>query len=212
MNGGIFVTGIGTGVGKTVVAAALTAALEADYWKPVQSGSIEGKDSDFVRRYLPAGSVIHPERYCLREPLSPHAAAELEKVSLHSEEIEVPETDKCLVIEGAGGLLVPLNQRETMIDLVTRFKVPVLLVVRQYLGSINHSLLSIEALRSRSIPLLGVVFNGAPQRSSEEAILSLGKVPCIARLEEYSLIDGPAVSEMADRLLASSIVQEFAHG
>lgn len=157
----IFVTGIGTGVGKTLVAAVLTEYLHADYWKPVQAGDIENSDSNTVRKLISGKkSVIHPERYLFSLAASPHKAARFAGVHLSPEDFTLPETDNLLIIEGAGGLMVPLSESLLMIDLIRYFEAGALLVVRNYLGCINHSLLSYEMLRTTGIPLTGIVING----------------------------------------------------
>jgi dethiobiotin synthetase len=169
--GKIFITGIGTGVGKTIVSAIVTEALQADYWKPVQTGSVEGTDSRVVG-FLISNKVtrVHPEAYCLHLPISPHAAAKAEKVKIRIKDIIIPATKNNLVIEGAGGLMVPLNDKELMIDLIKETKAKVILVVNHYLGSINHTLLSIHAIREKGLPFAGIIYNGPPNESSEEAV------------------------------------------
>ena len=197
---GVFVAGIGTAVGKTVIAAALTEALRADYWKPIQSGSIEGTDSETVRALVSPGIRIHPESFCLKEPLSPHAAAKAENRLLSLQEIRPPTTDNLLVVEGAGGLLVPVNDTELIIDLVKQLGLPVLLVSRNYLGSINHSLLSLEVLKARAIPVLGLVFNGHSAPESERVIEGISGVSVIARVPEYSDLESSSIADAAQRI------------
>ncbi|CAA9219107.1 MAG: Dethiobiotin synthetase [uncultured Adhaeribacter sp.] len=173
-----FITGIGTEIGKTVVAAILTEALAADYWKPVQAGNLDYTDSDTVRSLISnPETIFHPEAYRLQMPASPHQAAAVENISINPNQINIPLTDRNLIVEGAGGLMVPLNHEFLMIDLIVQFKLPVILVSRHYLGSINHTLLSVEALRRRNIPLAGIIFNGAPTPASEEYILRFAGLP-----------------------------------
>ena len=156
----IFITGIGTDVGKTVVAAIVTEALKADYWKPVQAGDLEFSDTDRVRSWVSNDqSVFHPNSYALKTPMSPHAAADRDGVRIELSQIRSPQTTNDLVIEGAGGLLVPLNEKETILDLVEN-DYKILVVSRNYLGSINHTLLTIEALKARGKKVSGVIFNG----------------------------------------------------
>src|ERR1035437_9180860 len=146
----IFVTGIGTDVGKTVVSAVLVEALKADYWKPIQTGNFFSTDTAKIKKWITnTESVIHPETYNLKQYMSPHAAAELEGVEIGLDNITLPPTNNTLIIEGAGGLMVPLNRKEFMIDMIGKFDAEVILVIQNYLGSINHSLLSIDAIKKR---------------------------------------------------------------
>jgi dethiobiotin synthetase len=168
----IFVTGIGTDVGKTFFSAILVEALKADYWKPVQTGNFFSTDSADVKNWISnSKSKIHPESYSLKQPMSPHAAAELEGISITLNSILLPETTNTLIVEGAGGLLVPLNKKEFIVDFIKKFDLEVILVIQNYLGSINHSMLSIEALKNRGANILGVVFNGAPDQLLNNIII-----------------------------------------
>lgn len=167
-----FVSGIGTNVGKTLVSAILVEALQADYWKPVQSGTIEGMDSETVRSLISNGrTAIHPESYLLKEPLSPHFAAKLDGVEIELSHIKKPETTNTLIIEGAGGLLVPLNDTDAVIDLAGQFDAEVILVISEYLGCINHALLSLHYLQSKSCKIHSLVFNGDFAAEVKEAII-----------------------------------------
>lgn len=169
----IFVTGIGTDVGKTVVSAMVVEALKADYWKPVQAGTYFSTDADNIRKWISNDkSVIHPEAYKLREPKSPHEAAALEGITINFEKIILPQTENTLVIEGAGGVMVPLDQNHFIIDLIRKFDAEAIVVIQNYLGSINHSLLTIDALKQRGIKILGLVFNGSPHPPSQQIIES----------------------------------------
>ena len=180
----IFVTGIGTDVGKTLVSSILVEALKADYWKPVQSGSYYSTDSAIVRRCISnTQSVIHPEAYLLKEHKSPHVAAESENVKIDIDKIVLPATsNKTLVIEGAGGVMVPLNDTCFIIDLIKKFEAEAIVVLQNYLGSINHSLLTIDALRSRGIKITGLVFNGSPHAASMKIITSYSGIPAISSI------------------------------
>jgi len=181
----IFVTGIGTDIGKTIVSAVITEALNADYWKPIQAGLDELTDSEKVRGLITnKKSVIHPEAFRLKMAASPHAAAAAEGVSIAVNNINVPITLNNLVIEGAGGLMVPLNEKELVVDLIKALKVSVVVVIRHYLGSINHSLLTLRALEQQKIPVLGIVFSGTANEASERVILSHYKHPVIGRIAE----------------------------
>jgi len=179
----VVVTGTDTGIGKTVFAAALAGALDGSYWKPIQSGLEDETDSDAVRRLSTlATERILPERYRLRTPASPHLAAEIDGVAIDPELFALPATSRPLVIEGAGGLLVPLTREVTYIDLFARWRAPLVLCARTTLGTINHTLLSIEAIRARAIPLLGVAFIGDENLDSEAIIVALGRTRRLGRL------------------------------
>jgi dethiobiotin synthetase len=191
------VTGIGTDVGKTVVSAIVCKMLDADYWKPVQTGLREGSDAQTVGELI-GTDRIHPSAYALHEPLSPHAAAELEGIEIHSSGLRIPTTNRPLVIEGAGGVHVPLNDRHTFLDLLQVWDVPVIVVSRNYLGSINHTLLTIELLQQRGIPVAGVVFNGAPTPSSERIILSYTKLPLLGRVPQLEAVNQAGIAAFAD--------------
>lgn len=198
----IFVTGIGTEVGKTFCSAIIVEALKADYWKPLQSGELDQLDSDFVRKAI-SNSItkIHPEQYLLSEPMSPHAAANIDGVHLEIANFKVPNTDNNLVIEGAGGLMVPLNNEgEMIVDLIPRVADEVILIVKHYLGSINHTLLSIELLKSRGLNLIGLIFNGAPNEASEKIIQTASGVKCLGRIPELDESLQPFIQTQANQL------------
>lgn len=169
----LFVTGIGTNVGKTLVSAILTEALQADYWKPIQSGTIEGQDALTVERLISnPKSKIHPESYLLKEPLSPHYAAKIEGVEIQLNKMEIPKTSNYLIIEGAGGVLVPLNQNDFVIQIAQQCNAEVVLVIQNYLGCINHSLLSINYLLTNGYKLKYLVFNGDFEDEVKQIILA----------------------------------------
>ncbi len=174
----LFVTGTDTGVGKSYVAALLAVGLEAAYWKPVQSGA--DADADWVRGVtgLPAERIL-PETYRLRAPLSPHEAARREGVQIEMSRFALP-VQKRLIVEGAGGVMVPLDDRHLMVDLMAALGLPVLVVARSELGTINHTLLTLDQLRRRDCPLLGVVVNGPPNPANCQAIAYYGEVPVLA--------------------------------
>ena len=177
----LFVTGTDTGVGKSYVAALLAAGMEAAYWKPVQSGV--DADADWVRRAagLPAERVL-PETYRLRAPLSPHEAARREGVQIEMSRFVLPKQPR-LIVEGAGGVMVPLDDWHLMIDLMAALGLPVLVVARSQLGTINHTLLTLEQLRRRACPIVGVVVNGPPNPANCRAIAHYGKVPVLAAID-----------------------------
>lgn len=187
----VFVTGIGTGVGKTVVAAALARHLKADYWKPIQCGDLDRTDSMSVREWIGLSGIIHPEQFRLSLPKSPHAAAAAVDVTIDLNDFILPSTPRGLIVEGAGGLLVPLNLKDTMADLILHLSLPVVVVVRHYLGSINHTLLTCSVLRAKGIAVEGLIFNGNPDPYSEEAIMALCGLPVIGRVPELKVGDLP---------------------
>lgn len=187
----LFITGIGTNVGKTVVAAVLTEALQADYWKPIQSGTIEGKDSDTIKALVNnPHTYIHPEAFLLREPLSPHFAAKLEGVEIDFTYINPPMSGNTLIIEGAGGLLVPINNKEYVIDLAKKFSCEIVLVISNYLGCINHSLLSIDYLMKNNYRIHSLVFNGEFEPEVKDVIANYASdcqiihIPTLKSLEK----------------------------
>lgn len=184
-----FVTGIGTNIGKTIVSAILTEALEADYWKPIQAGDLEHSDSLKVENLITnTKSKIYPETYRLNQPMSPHAAAKLDNITIDLEKIVLPKTTNNLIIEGAGGLMVPLNEKELVIDLIKKLDIEVVLVSQNYLGSINHTLLSLESLKVRKLKVKGVIFNGNPNLETENYILNYSGVKCLGRIDEHQQI------------------------
>ena len=194
----LFVTGTDTGIGKTLVAAMLVAGLDGYYWKPVQSGTDKGTDTRWIREKtgLP-GYRFFPEAYRLGGFMSPHAAAALENVQIDLESIHAPDPDpsSSLIMEGAGGLLVPLGDRWMVIDLIKRLKAPVLLVARSGLGTINHTLLSLEKLASSNIDVFGVVMNGPRDEGNRRAIEHFGKVRVLAEVEPMAEINAESLGD-----------------
>ena len=186
----IFVTGIGTDVGKTVVSAILTEALEADYWKPVQAGDLEFSDSIKVENLISnTKTKIHQEGIKLNSPMSPHAAAEIDNVEISLTDFCLPETNNNLIVEGAGGLMVPLNDKDLIIDLIQHLAIDVVLVSQNYLGSINHTILSIDALKNRGINVIGIIFNGNSNKETEKYILNYSGLTCLGRIEQHAEIN-----------------------
>jgi dethiobiotin synthetase len=197
-----FVTGIDTDSGKTLVSAILCEALSADYWKPVQAGL--PLDRDTVKSLISDPAItLHDEQFFLKFPASPHAAAKLEDISIELESFTLPKTDKTLVIEGAGGCLVPLNNENFVIDLAERFQSQIVLVADLYLGSINHTLLTVSELRRRKLPVKGIVFNGERNPQSEEIILQHADMRCLLRIEKEKEITKDIVRYYADKLMTS---------
>lgn len=195
-----FVTGIGTGVGKTVVSAILVETLKADYWKPIQAGDLENSDTKKVKNLISnKHSVIFPESFRLTQPISPHAAAKQDNIYINSKNFIPPSHNNTLIIEGAGGLMVPINNNFLMIDLIEQLKAEVILVSRNYLGSINHTLLSYEILKSRKIPIAGIIFNGKPVNTTEEFILKYSTMKCIYRVNQEPVIDKNVVQRYVEK-------------
>ena len=183
----LVVSGTDTGIGKTVFAAGLATALGAHYWKPIQSGLLDGADGETVAT-LGVTRVL-PEAYRLTEPLSPHRSAELDGVTLDPARLVLPAVDGPLVVEGAGGVLVPVTRELLFADLFARWGAPVVLVSRTGLGTINHSLLSIEALRARRVPLLGIAFVGEANEDNEATIAAIGGIKRLGRLPILDPLD-----------------------
>jgi dethiobiotin synthetase len=202
----LFITGISTDVGKTIVSSIIVEALEADYWKPIQAGDLDNSDSHKIKSYISNDkTVIHENSYKLNTPASPHLAAELDGITIDLKQIKEPETQNHLVIEGAGGIFVPLNNNDCVIDLIQK-DYKVIVVSRHYLGSINHTLLTIEALQNRKINIAGIIFSGDENKSSESIILNKTRVKCIGRIEQEPYFDQNVIKEYAD-LFRESLLQ-----
>ncbi|QED38289.1 dethiobiotin synthase [Antarcticibacterium arcticum] len=198
MRNEFFITGIGTDVGKTIAAAIVTEALEADYWKPVQAGDLDNSDTHRVKKLVSnKKTYYHHNSFSLTRAMSPHAAAKIDGIRMSTKEIIRPQTDNDLVVEGAGGLLVPINDKETIIDLIKPGD-KVILVSRHYLGSINHTLLSLEVLKNRGISCFGIIFNGEVNEASEELILKLSEVPVLGRINPEPYFDRNVIKEYAE--------------
>jgi len=198
----IVVTATGTDIGKTVFAAALTAALDGYYWKPVQAGLDDGSDLERVGRLsgLPAARLL-PEAYRLTTPCSPHRAAEIDGVTIDVDALEPPRCDRPLVIEGAGGVLVPFSRQATFADVMARWQLPVVLVAATSLGTISHSLAAIEALRARKVDIRGIAFVGDAVEDSEATIAAMGGVKRLGRL--------PMVDPLEPGALAAAFAAHF---
>lgn len=194
-----FVTAIDTDSGKTLVSAILCEALRADYWKPIQAGY--PRDSDGVKNLVThAGMKIFPEAYLLNTPASPHASAKLDGVSISLNDINPPVTNSDLIIEGAGGCLVPINDQHFVIDIAARINAQIVLVADLYLGSINHTLLTIEALKNRKLIVRGIIFNGESNPESERIILLHSGYRCLLRITREKEINASVVLKYADQL------------
>ncbi|GGD18413.1 dethiobiotin synthase [Flavobacterium orientale] len=195
----LFITGIGTDVGKTIASAIISEALQADYWKPIQAGELDFSDKDKVKSLLSnSKSVIHNNNYALQTPASPHYAAAIDGISITIKNIQAPQTKNHLVIEGAGGIFVPINQTETVMDLIqTDYKV--IVVSRHYLGSINHTLLTIEALQNRKINIGGILFSGDENQGTESIILSKTGIKFLGRIDNEPYFDQNVISYYAEK-------------
>lgn len=205
----VFITGIGTDVGKTMVSAIVVEALQADYWKPIQAGNLDGTDTHTVASLVcNKKTVFHPEAFRLKTPMSPHAAAEIEHIDIDLNEIIRPKTKNRLVIEGAGGLLVPFNNQNTIIDLIQPDDF-VLVVSKHYLGSINHTLMTVEILKSRKLTNIGILFNGNRNPSTEHIIEKMSGVNIIGRIDEEEKINSETVSKYATQL--KPILKKLTH-
>lgn len=194
----IFITGTGTDVGKTIASAIITEALEADYWKPVQAGDLQDSDSHKIKKYIyNSKTKIFPNSYALTTPASPHYSAQLDGVTINLNEIKEPDTDNHLIIEGAGGLFVPLNDTDTIANLI-KPDYKVVVISRHYLGSINHTLLTIEALKQRNIYVGGIIFNGSANKPTEDIILNKTGITIIGRIEPEPYFDRNVIKEYAE--------------
>lgn len=194
-----FITGISTDVGKTIVSAILVEALKADYWKPIQAGDLDDSDTHKVKRLVSnKNSKFHQSSFLLTTPMSPHAAAEIDGIAMSAKTIKAPKTKKSLVIEGAGGLLVPINDTETIMDLI-KPDYKVIVVSRHYLGSINHTLLTVNLLKSKGFDV-ALIFSGERHPSTESIIEKMTQVPVIGRIDEEPYFDKNVVLEYAEKL------------
>ena len=195
-----FITGIGTDVGKTVVSAIVSEHLKATYWKPIQAGDLENSDSIRIQN-LTENVTVLPEGITLSQPMSPHAAAKIDGIKIELSDFTLPDVKGNFIVEGAGGLMVPINEEGLMIiDLIDAFKLPVILVSRHYLGSINHSILSAESLQKRGIKIAGFVFVGEENKATEEIILKNTGLSMIARIPEVTEVSKDFILEQAKEL------------
>lgn len=195
------VTGIGTDIGKTVVSAILVEALQATYWKPVQAGELENSDSIKIKKWCSESVQVLPEAFRLTEPVSPHLAASIDNLNISTDYLKIPELEGDLIIEGAGGILVPLNNEGLLfIDVVKYWDLPVILVSRHYLGSINHTLLTAEILKNNNIKVEGIVFIGDENKATEEIILKKTGLPLIARIPLVKEINKEFIQKEANRI------------
>jgi len=195
----VFVTGISTDVGKTIASAIFVEALKADYWKPIQAGELEHSDSKRIVELISNGkTIIHPSSYELKFPMSPHAAAQLEGITIQRSQIKEPTSKNHMVIEGAGGLLVPLNDEDTILDIIMPYY-KVVVVSRHYLGSINHSLLTVNWLVQKGYEV-AILFNGTENSFTESIIAQKTGVPILGRIQEETTIDRKVIRQYAEKL------------
>lgn len=187
-----FVTGIDTDSGKTLACAILCEALNADYWKPIQAGL--PRDTDTVKELLERTDIrFHSERFLLNTPASPHAAAKIDGLKIRLDDFALPDDNRSLIVEGAGGCLVPINDQHFVIDIAIRLSLPVIVVADLYLGSINHTLLTLEALRTRNVHVKGIIFNGEPNAESEKIILHHSKLNVMLHIRKEAVINNSVV-------------------
>jgi dethiobiotin synthetase len=194
---GFFVTGIGTGIGKTVASAVLVEALKGDYWKPVQSGNQDFTDSDFVREFTIHHQTIHPEEYLLKAPVSPHLAAKLECKYIDIQNFMIPKSNNYLIVEGAGGVMAPLNNKYLIKDLIIKFQLPVILISMNYLGSINHTILTNNALNESGIKKAGIIFNGSANPDNERFILNYTGLKLIGNIPKADIMSKGFIVQQA---------------
>ena len=194
----LFITGISTDVGKTIASAIIVEALQADYWKPIQAGDLEHSDTHKIQALVSnTQSQFHPNSYALQTPASPHLAAAKDEITIDLDQIQEPQTKNHLVIEGAGGILVPLNETQSVVDII-QSDYKVIVVSRHYLGSINHTLLTVEALQNRKLSIAGIIFSGEENTSSESIILNRTGLSCIGRIDQEPYFDTNVIVEYAD--------------
>ncbi len=193
----LFITGIGTNVGKTITSAIITESLQADYWKPIQAGDLENSDTIKVKNLVSNNkSIFHPSSYELKSALSPHYAASIDGIEIDLKKINEPKTNNHLVIEGAGGILVPINGNATIIDLIQN-DYKVIIVSQHYLGSINHTLMTCEVLKSKGIKVAGIVFSGDENKATEDIILQKTNIKCIGRIQYEPYFDKNVILDYA---------------
>jgi dethiobiotin synthetase len=194
-----FITGIGTDIGKTVISAILVEKLNAEYWKPIQAGNLNNSDSIFIKNQTNC-KTIHSERFQLTQPMSPHAAAKIDNIKIQLSDFEIPLTTNPLIIEGAGGLMVPINENELVLDLIKYLDIKVIIISKNYLGSINHSLLTIEVLQKNNIKIKGLIFNGDSNPETEHIIQKLSDIPIIGKVPNLNNISKEIIQNEAHNI------------
>jgi dethiobiotin synthetase len=207
----IAIAGIHTGIGKTIVSAVVAEALGADYWKPVQAGDLDNTDTMKVAALISNGMArVHPEAHRLTEAMSPHAAAEIDKVEIDYQLFPFPETGGILVVETAGGLHSPMTGNKTMADFISHYQLPVLLVSQNYLGSINHTLMSIEIMKGRNIDVRGIIINGERNAASENFIEQYSGLPVIAQVPQFAELKREHITQQA-LIIQNALRQVLGH-
>ena len=207
----IAIVGIHTGVGKTIASAVIAEALGADYWKPVQAGDLDNSDTIQVARLLSNGMArVHPEAHRLTEAMSPHAAAYMDKVEIDYKLFPFPKTERILIVETAGGLHSPMTANATMADFVQHYDLPVILISNNYLGSINHTLMSVEVMKARGIKLLGIIMNGEQNNSSESFIEEYSGLPIIAHIPRFDQLTHEKITQQA-LIIQTALRQKTGH-
>jgi dethiobiotin synthetase len=208
MKNSYFITGIGTDVGKTIGCAILCELLGADYWKPIQSGF--ETDASRIKNLVSQEITIFKERFALTHPLSPHAAATIDEIKIVLSDFQLPHFEETLIIEGAGGLLVPINDDgDTIGDLMKNLNQQVILISRHYLGSINHTLLTLEVLKSRGIQIKGIIFNGEELPQTEEIIEKISGVQTLFTIPDFEVVDKESISNFVTKLKENGIHSKF---
>lgn len=197
---GIFVTGIGTDVGKTVASAILVEALKADYWKPIQAGNLDFTDTDFIKEYTINHQVLHPEEYAFEDAVSPYLAAKNVDRTIDIQHLKIPKTNNPLVVEGAGGFMVPVTENLLIKDLITKLQLPVILVSMNYLGSINHTLLTIQAMKQENINIAGIIFNGNPNPETENYILNYSRIKLLGKIPKADVMSKGFIVQQAEQI------------
>ena len=196
----LFVSAIGTDSGKTLVSSILLTAFEGEYWKPIQAG--KPTDTDSIRSLIgERNHVFHPERYLLQKPASPHDAASEEGIEIRLEDFSLPKHIRPLIVEGAGGLMVPINESQVILDLIHHLQLPVVLVANLYLGSINHTLLSAEVLKRYQIPVKGIIFNGEPNEASQRFIQNYTQWPVLLHIAKEEKVTTDVIRKYAQQFL-----------
>ena len=206
----ITLTGIHTDIGKTICAAVLVRALQCDYWKPIQAGSLHHTDSDTVRELSANDTHIHPEAYRLQLAASPHSAARAEQIRIQLNDLRAPASDRPLLIETAGGVCSPINDECVVADLLVHFDWPTVLVTQHYLGSISHTLSAIDALKARGVRILGLMVKDNAHAESEQFITQYSQLPILAHIKPMSELSAHNVAQQAERIAPQlSVLQEY---
>ena len=210
MSNSYFITGIGTDVGKTVVSSILCELLHATYWKPIQSGDLQNSDSTKIQQWLNNTVEIIPEAYLFSEALSPHVASKIDGVSINPAMLNLPKTAGNLIVEGAGGWLVPINESGiTFADLAEQWNIPIILVSRHYLGSINHTLLSIESIQSRNVNIHGIIYVGEPLPDTCEIIEKITGVKTLFSVPLFDKVDTDTIKLFVKELVSNGILKSL---